>query len=105
MKIYAKTDQIGDLIEKIENTVNRAATKYLITDGYDKQWIKDYFRTECHEYKQYENAIIVEIRAELGFDKMLDLCQSLDSVIQVKFDRDAYFDLEAPGIASAVITY
>lgn len=45
---------------------------------------------------------VVELRAELSYDGMIDLTHACDSVV-AKYDNDAYFDMEEPGVATAYI--
>ena len=48
--------------------------------------------------------IEVQVRAELGYDNLMDLSDVLDKVIS-KYDKDAYFEPEQPGILCAFIRY
>lgn len=48
--------------------------------------------------------IEVQVRAELGYDNLMDLSEVLDKVIS-KYDEDAYFEPEQPGILCAFIRY
>lgn len=48
--------------------------------------------------------IEVQVRAELGYDNLMDLSEVLDKVIS-KYDKDAYFEPEQPGILCAFIRY
>lgn len=46
----------------------------------------------------------VQVRAELDYDNLVDLSNALNKVVS-KYDKDAYFDAEQPGIITAVISY
>ena len=46
--------------------------------------------------------IVVEIRADLSYEGMINMSQFVDPVVQ-KYDPDAYFDMEEPGIMSAYL--
>lgn len=46
--------------------------------------------------------IEVQVRAELEYDNLMDLSDVLDKVVS-KYDKDAYFDPEQPGILCAFI--
>lgn len=48
--------------------------------------------------------IEVQVRAELGYNNLMDLSDVLDKVIS-KYDKDAYFEPEQPGILCAFIRY
>ena len=48
--------------------------------------------------------IEVQVRAELEYDNLMDLSEVLDKVIS-KYDKDAYFEPEQPGILCAFIRY
>lgn len=48
--------------------------------------------------------IEVQVRAELDYDNLIELADVLNKVVE-KYDKDAYFDAEQPGIISAVIRY
>ena len=48
--------------------------------------------------------IEVQVRAELGYNNLMDLSEVLDKVIS-KYDKDAYFEPEQPGILCAFIRY
>ena len=49
-----------------------------------------------------EGRIKCEVRAELSYDGMIELTEILDPII-AKYDADAYFDMDSPGIAVAYI--
>lgn len=48
--------------------------------------------------------IEVQVRAELEYDNLMDLSDVLDKVVS-KYDKDAYFEPEQPGILCAFIRY
>lgn len=54
------------------------------------------------EVSRKDDHILVEVRAELSYDGMFNMCDVLDNIIS-KYDEDAYFDMEEPGIADAYI--
>ena len=93
--------QVSDLIKEIQDTVYKVSVKYLKNEGWDMNDIADYFVTEVQEVEP--GVIKAEIRVELEYDQLSDLCSQLDEVIAVKFDRDAYFEPVEPGIAEAFI--
>lgn len=66
-----------------------------------EQAAKDYSVVEVEKYD--DNSIKIEVRAELSFDGMMDLAQSLDPIVE-QYDEDAYFDMEDAGIMNAFLT-
>lgn len=48
--------------------------------------------------------IEVQVRAELGYDNLMELADVLNKVVE-KYDLNSYFDAEQPGIISAFISY
>lgn len=88
-------------MKEIQDTIYNTASKYLKAFGWDLNDIADYFI--CDVAQTDDNRIHVEIRAELDYEDMDKLMELLDRVINVKFDKDAYFDMVAPGIAEAFI--
>lgn len=54
------------------------------------------------EVEKNSDNIKVEVRAELDFDGMMNMSEILDDIIR-KYDPDAYFDMEEPGIMDAYI--
>lgn len=93
--------QVADLIKEIQDTVYNVSAKYLKNEGWDMNDIADYFVTEV---QQVEPGVIkAEIRGELEYEQLSELCSQLDKVVAVKFDKDAYFEPVEPGIAEAFI--
>lgn len=93
--------QVNELIKEIQDTVYDVASKYLKAEGWDTSDIADYFRVDVSETEP--EVIRAEIRGELHYEELSELCSQLDKVIAVKFDRDAYFEPVEPGIAEAFI--
>ena len=93
--------QISDMIKEIQDSIYNVSAKYLKQNGWDMNDIADYFYTEVEEVEP--GVIRAEIRGELDYEELSDLCSQLDKVIAVKFDRDAYFEPVEPGIAEAFI--
>lgn len=93
--------QISDMIKEIQDSMYNVSAKYLKQNGWDMNDISDYFYTEVEEVEP--GIIRAEIRGELDYEELSDLCSQLDKVIAVKFDRDAYFEPVQPGIAEAFI--
>lgn len=93
--------QVNELIKEIQNTVYNVSAKYLKNEGWDMSDIADYFVVDVSEAEP--GVIRAEIRGELDYEELSDLCNQLDKVIAVKFDKDAYFEPVEPGIAEAFI--
>ena len=93
--------QVSDLIKEIQDTVYNVASKYLKAEGWDMSDIADYFVVYVSEAEP--GVIRAEIRGELEYEQLSELCSQLDKVIAVKFDKDAYFEPVEPGIAETFI--
>lgn len=93
--------QVNELIKEIQDTVYDVAYKYLKAEGWDTSDVADYFVADVQEAEP--GVIRVEIRGELEYEQLSELCSQLDKVIAVKFDKDAYFEPVEPGIAEAFI--
>lgn len=93
--------QVADLIKEIQDTVYNVSAKYLKNEGWEMNDIADYFVTEVQEVEP--GVIKAEIRGELDYEQLSELCSQLDKVVAIKFDKDAYFEPVEPGIAEAFI--
>ena len=93
--------QSTELIKEIQDSIYNAASKYLKAEGWDMSDIADYFVADVSETEP--GVIRVEIRGEFDYEELSDLCNQLDKVIAIKFDKDAYFEPVEPGIAEAFI--
>lgn len=101
IKTSASTYQVNELIKEIHDTIYNVSSKYLKAEGWDMADIADYFVADVQEVEP--GVIRAEIRGELEYEQLSELCSQLDKVIAVKFDRDAYFEPVEPGIAEAFI--
>lgn len=54
------------------------------------------------EVTEEDGRIKAEVRAELDYDELFELCEALNPIVE-KYDADAYFELVEPGIADAYI--
>lgn len=93
--------QVNELIKEIQDTIYNVASKYLKAEGWDMSDVADYFVVDVQEVEP--GVIRAEIRGELEYEQLSELCSQLDKVIAVKFDKDAYFEPVEPGIAEAFI--
>ena len=67
--------------------------------GFEEDEINEYSVVEVTEK---DGSIKVEVRAELDYDGLIELCQALNPVVE-KYDKNAYFEPFAPGIIDAYI--
>lgn len=93
--------QVNELVKEIQDTIYNVASKYFKAEGWEMSDIADYFVVDVSEAEP--GVIRAEIRGELDYEELSDLCNQLDKVIAVKFDKDAYFEPVEPGIAEAFI--
>ena len=94
--------------EVISKELKNAAYKLFKTPKWgfesDKE-IKDYINPIFEVSEDPKTGDIeVQVRAELEYDNLMDLSEVLDKVIS-KYDKDAYFEPEQPGILCAFIRY
>lgn len=94
--------------EVISNELKSAAYKLFKTPRWgfetDKE-IKDYINPFFDISEDPKTGDLeVQVRAELDYDNLVDLSNALDKVVS-KYDKDAYFEAEQPGIITAVISY
>jgi hypothetical protein len=68
--------------------------------GFNSKEAEEYSRVDITKGK---NGVKVEVGAEVGYDSLMDLAEKLDKVVS-KYDKEAYFDAEAPGIITAYLT-
>lgn len=94
--------------EVISKELKNAAYKLFKTPKWgfesDKE-IKDYINPFFDVLEDPKTGDIeVQVRAELDYDNLWDLSNALNKVVS-KYDKDAYFEAEQPGIITAVISY
>lgn len=92
--------------EVISNELKNAAYKLFKTPEWgfesDKE-IKDYLNPIFDASEDPKTGDIeVQVRTELEYDDLMDLSDVLNKVVS-KYDKDAYFDAEQPGILCAFI--
>lgn len=93
------SDDIDTFLDKIKSKVTTSVRKYAQSEGFEDDWDKYFFVDVYPE----GDKVRVEVRAELSFDGMVDLADVLNPVID-KYDSDAYFDFDEPGIMTAFIS-
>lgn len=102
-----KFDDDGYVIESATNIntltseIKKAVQDTMTSDsfGFEPDEVDEYSVVEVTEE---DNRIKAEVRAELDYDGLYELCEALNSVVE-KYDRDAYFEPVEPGIADAYI--
>ena len=70
--------------------------------GFDKSEAEAYTFVETYPSDDGD-ATVVELRAELSYEGMMDLTAACDPIVE-KYDNDAYFEMEEPGIAVAYVS-
>ena len=96
-KIEEAKKDIGELVP----TLKERAYELLQSEemGFPEDEAKDY---TVIELKPFDNAIKVEVRAELTYDGMMELIDCLNPIVK-SYDKESYFDMEDSGIAVAII--
>lgn len=67
--------------------------------GFLEEDVNDYYFVEG---KMIDDAFVVEVRAELDYDSMMELAEALNPLVAA-VDSGAYFDMEEPGIMTAYL--
>ncbi|MBQ3185920.1 MAG: hypothetical protein IJB54_08080 [Firmicutes bacterium] len=86
-------------VEWIKTKVWNAIVAKLEDDGWEPDDIADYVFIEV---TQEDDRIRVEVRAELSYEGLEELIESIDPIVQ-EYDNNAYFEPVEPGIAEAYI--
>lgn len=68
--------------------------------GFDEEDADDWWNARSRV--ESDGRFVVEVRCELSYDGMWRLKEKIDPIVQ-KYDKDAYFDFEEPGIMSAYL--
>lgn len=97
--IYSSTT--SDMILKLKEELKSAVTDTMLSEEFG------FYENEVEQYSAVDvyvkdNSIVCEIRAEVSFDGLMELCDKCNPVVE-KYYKDAYFDPEEPGIATAYI--
>lgn len=91
-------DDLQQLKVKIENEVE----KYMTSEGFEPDEVKDYSVVDIYFDSKERDTVIVEVRAELSYDGLFELGLRLNKIV-AKYDKNAYFEPEEPGITTAYI--
>ena len=86
---------------KLKNEILSAVKDVMMSPnfGFEEDEIDEYSVVEVTEK---DGSIKAEVRAELDYDGLIELCQALNPVVE-KYDKNAYFEPFAPGIIDAYI--
>lgn len=97
--IYSSTT--SDIISKLKEELKSAVTDTMLSEefGFYENEVEQYSAVDVY---MKDNNIVCEIRAEVSFDGLMELCDKCNPVVE-KYYKDAYFDPEEPGIATAYI--
>ena len=97
--IYSSTT--SDIILKLKEELKSAVTDTMLSEefGFYENEVEPYSAVDVYVK---DNSIVCEIRAEVSFDGLMELCDKCNPVVE-KYYKDAYFDPEEPGIATAYI--
>lgn len=84
-----------------DKLLNAASKRMQKSDmGFPLSEIADYLIVEEEETE--DGALKIEVRCELSYEGMSKLAEALDPIV-ARYDRNAYFDMVAPGIMEAFI--
>lgn len=96
-KIEEAKKDIGELVPALKERAYELLQSEEM--GFPEDEAKDY---TVIELKPFDNAIKVEVRAELTYDGMMELIDCLNPIVR-SYDKESYFDMEDSGIAVAII--
>lgn len=106
MKESIKESKTTDsIIQELRIKIQSALHKFMTSPrcGFPEDEVKDYSRVEIELIDtDYGKAIKAEVRAELSFGALSDLCNELDPIIGY-YEQGAYFEPEQPGIIVAYL--
>ena len=88
------------LVKDIHDDVQNAASQFLREElGWSLSDVADMLFVEP---TLNDDNIVIEVRCELDYDDMIEMCAHLDPVVQ-SYNKESYFDMVDPGIAEAYI--
>ena len=86
-------DNAATFLDKIEKEITNATHKFMMSKGFPEDEVNEYSRVSTDVN---EDHVKISVGAELEYDSLFELCQTLDKIIE-KEDKDAYFEPECPG--------
>lgn len=93
-----ETKSIDTLEQKVKSKIQKVLQRPDF--GFTEKDINDYTVVEI---SQEDIGTKVQVRAELDYEAFEKLIDELNPVVQA-YDKNSYFDMEEPGIASAIIS-
>ena len=100
--------KIQDLVEDLKNVIWMKVSNVATSDsfGFDEDEVNDYFFVDVTPTEIGENhqeAVRVEVRAEVSYDGLEKLMEALNPIIE-SYDSYAYFEPVEPGIIEAYVS-
>lgn len=94
---------VGFTSEGLQDEIYTKAIEVMMSPnfGFSKEEAEAYTYVDVYDSDEHD-ATVVELRAEVSYDGMMELALACDPIV-AKYDEDAYFDMESPGIAVAYI--
>lgn len=87
-------------LDSVVEEVQATARMCMIQEyGFSESDVDDYLHIS-KEYSEEYNATKIQVRAELSYGGLMDLCEALDPIVQ-KYDADSYFEPVTSGIIEA----
>ena len=97
-----KENLVEDDLQQLKAEVENEVEKYMTSEGFEPDEVKEYSAVDVYFDSKERDRVIVEVRAELSYDGLFELGLRLDKIV-AKYDEDAYFEPEEPGITTAYI--
>lgn len=97
--IESSTDALR--LEDITSELEQKVKECMMSEefGFTEDEVPQYSAVDVY---MKDDRIVCEIRGELSFDGLMEMCECCNEVIE-KYDPNAYFDPEEPGIATAYL--
>lgn len=86
---------------KIKSQVVPKIRSYMLTRGYERDEVDQYYRVVTRQDRNGD--IAIEVRAELDFEDMMELAELLNPIVE-KYGDNAYFDMVDEGIMIAYLS-
>lgn len=96
------TSSIQSTIDEIEKNISAKLNEIMTSAeyGFDPDEVPKYSAVDVEETS--DDRIRIEVRAELSYDSLIELADSLNEIVEY-YDSYAYFDPVEPGIIEAYI--
>ena len=100
--------KIQDLVEDLKNVIWMKVSNVATSDsfGFDEDEVNDYFFVDVTPTEiggNHQEAVRVEVRAEVSYDGLEKLMEALNPIIE-SYDSYAYFEPVEPGIIEAYVS-